>query len=71
MSVSKYNEHKRCKTGRLPGDLSVRAKADMLEHGKNSAYDQQYPGVAAAFRRDHYKRANRRFRHQPIPQDAQ
>lgn len=61
MAVGKHSLHKQAKTGQLPGDLSVQTKVSMLERGPEPASKQ-----ALSFRRDHFKAANRRFRHQLI-----
>lgn len=51
----KNSLYKHTKMGELPGDISRSKKIEMLENPATS--------VARSYKKDHVKKANRRFRH--------
>ena len=56
MSSGTLSRHKRTKMGQVPGDISPRAKAEMLENPAVNKRNKSY-------KRDFVKAANRRDRH--------
>lgn len=56
-----------CKIGQLPGDISIQAKIAILglkPHLLRSPYRELYTlKICKEFRKEHFKKANRRWRH--------
>lgn len=65
--MSQHALYRRSKMGHLPGDLHKSDKIAMLEGDVPfEVFPWQTVGAACAkfYRRDHHRKANRRFRHQ-------
>lgn len=66
------SRHKKTKLGMLPGDVSIRVKAKMLEKKDRRLPESMDPTgqvgkrLAKAYKKDVVKMANRRARHQAI-----
>lgn len=55
--------YKRTKLGKLPGELPIKTKILMLESNQISSIHVIDMKCMKKYRKEHYKRANRRFRH--------
>lgn len=77
MKGGNLSRHKRTKFGQLPGDLTVQAKACMIEKGVQPRFrhlseqtDEERRRHAKSFKRDFVRMANRRSRRAPVETDG-